>query len=65
MNYKLIGLLALMALVVLFVVQNTGVVQIRFLVWTLSMSRVLVILFVLVIGVVIGWLWHGRANRRH
>lgn len=62
MNFKMISILVLIALLVVFVVQNTGVVEIRFLAWKLGMSRALVMIFAVLIGVVIGWLWHGRSG---
>ena len=46
--------LALLLLVVIFIVQNTSAVDIQFLFWKISMSRPLMIFFVLTIGVVIG-----------
>ncbi len=64
MNYKLISVLALTIVVVLFVVQNTGVVEIRFLFWKMAMSRALVMLFVLIVGVIAGWLLHGHFKRK-
>lgn len=59
MHLKLILTLALIGLVVLFVVQNTAVVDIRFLFWKAAMSRALLIFFVLAVGIIIGWLWRG------
>ena len=46
----------LIVFVLIFVVQNTQVVEFRFLVWTLSMSRALMLFGTLAIGVVAGWL---------
>jgi uncharacterized integral membrane protein len=46
----------LIALVLIFVVQNTQVVEFRFLVWTISMSRALMLFGTLAIGFVAGWL---------
>jgi putative membrane protein len=46
----------LIALVLIFVVQNTQVVEFRFLVWTLSMSRALMLFGTLAIGFIAGWL---------
>jgi len=54
----------LIALPVIFVLQNTQVVEIRFLFWTLSMSRVLIILLMLAAGMLAGWLLHGLLNAR-
>lgn len=65
MNYKLISALILTVVVVLFVVQNTEVVEIRFLFWKMAMSRALVMLFVLIVGVAAGWFLHGYARRKH
>ena len=42
--------------VLIFVVQNTQVVEFRFLVWTISLSRALMLFGALAIGVVAGWL---------
>ena len=47
--------LVLVVLLLIFIVQNAVVVELHFLFWTLSMSRSLMILFVLFIGLVAGW----------
>ncbi|MBE3035875.1 MAG: LapA family protein [Candidatus Atribacteria bacterium] len=59
MNFKLILVLILAGFAVLFIVQNVVVVEIRFLFWTLSMSRSILTFFLLAIGVIIGWLVHS------
>jgi len=59
MQIRIILTFLLIALSLIFVLQNTQVVGIRFLFWTLTMSRVLLILLVLGIGVLVGWLVHG------
>jgi len=46
----------LIAFVLIFVVQNTQVVEFRFLVWTVSMSRALMLFGALAIGFVAGLL---------
>jgi len=48
--------IGLIALVLIFVIQNTQVVEFQFLVWTLSLSRALMLFGALAIGVVAGWL---------
>ena len=48
--------ISLIAVVLVFVVQNTQVVEFRFLVWTISLSRALMLFGALAIGVVAGWL---------
>jgi len=64
MNAKLAIGLALLVLVVIFVIQNAFAVDIRFLVWKVSMSRSLVILIVLAIGIAIGWISAGYFRKR-
>ena len=46
----------LIVFVLIFVAQNTQVVEFRFLVWTISMSRALMLFGTLAIGVAAGWL---------
>jgi len=46
----------LIGFVLIFVIQNTQVVEFRFLVWTISMSRALMLFGTLAIGFVAGWL---------
>jgi uncharacterized integral membrane protein len=54
----------LVVLSAIFVLQNTQVVEIRFLFWTLSMSRVLMIPLLLAIGMLVGWLLHSLLASR-
>ena len=61
---KLTLSLVLLALVVLFTVQNTQVVEIHLLFWKLSMSRVLLIFLLLAVGAILGWV-AGNAYRHH
>ena len=56
MNYKLIFTLVLVGLMVIFIVQNVSVVEIRFLFWKASMSRSIMIFLVLAVGIITGWL---------
>jgi uncharacterized integral membrane protein len=56
--------LVLALLAGLFVVQNAGAVEVRFLAWSFELSRSLLLLLVLGLGVGIGWLWHGASVRR-
>jgi putative membrane protein len=48
--------ICLVGVVVIFVLQNTQVVEVRFLFWTISMSRALMLFGTLAIGLVGGWL---------
>jgi uncharacterized integral membrane protein len=64
MSVKLIACLLLAALGLVFVAQNTAVVEIRFLFWHAAMSRALLMLFWLLTGFVLGWLARGVAAGR-
>ena len=64
MHFKLVFSLILAVLAVLFIVQNVTVVEISFLLWSISMSRSLLIFFLLAIGILIGWLMHGYFSHK-
>lgn len=59
MNARLILMIILIGMVVLFIIQNVVVVEIRFLFWSLAMSRSLLMFLLLTVGVIIGWSLHG------
>jgi len=60
---KTIVFVILAVLIFLFVIQNTQVVETRFLVWTISMSRSLLLLGTFIIGVIAGWLLKRPKHR--
>jgi uncharacterized integral membrane protein len=53
---KTIIFFILIALVIVFVIQNTQVVEFRFLAWKVSMSRALMFLGTFLMGIAVGWL---------
>ena len=59
MSFRLILTLVLTVLATVFVLQNTAVVENRFLFWTVAMSRSLLIVVMLVIGMALSWLLHS------
>ena len=63
MSAKSIVILILIGLFVLFVIQNTRTVEVQLLFWTVSMSRALMLLATLFIGLIAGWLL-GRIKRK-
>lgn len=65
MNIKLIFILALAGLTVLFIIQNVAIVEIRFLFWSMQMSRALFMFFLLAIGLIIGWISHSISAGRN
>ena len=60
---KTVVFVILAVLILLFVIQNTQVVETRFLVWTISMSRSLLLLGTFIIGVIAGWLVRRSKSR--
>lgn len=56
--------LVLAGLVVLFTLQNAHVIELRFLFWTWSMPRAVMIFGVLAVGVLLGWLLSSWLRRK-
>jgi uncharacterized integral membrane protein len=54
-NLKLVVSLVLLAMLVIFSIQNAEVLGINFLFWSLQVRRALLLFLVLAIGIVIGW----------
>ena len=61
---KLTLSLVLVGVVLLFTLQNTQIVEVQLLFWKLSMSRVLLILLLLVVGAILGWVAHSVYRNR-
>jgi uncharacterized integral membrane protein len=60
---KTIVFVILAVFILLFVIQNTQVVETRFLAWTISMSRSLLLLGTFIMGVIAGWLVRRPKHR--
>ena len=60
MKYNLTLILILAGIAVLFIIQNTAVVETRFLFGSSQMSRSLLVLLLLAIGIIIGWFLRGH-----
>lgn len=56
MHWNWILIIALLAFLVIFTVQNYEVVKIQFLLWSFETSRAIIIFGTLVIGFAIGWI---------
>jgi uncharacterized integral membrane protein len=56
--------MGLIALVLIFVVQNTQVVEFKFLVWTMAVSRALMLFGALAVGVIAGWILKSPKARQ-
>jgi len=64
MNAKLVLVLLLLGAAVLFIIQNVAVVEIQFLVWSIQMSRSLLMFLLLAVGMLIGWFLHAWLRHR-
>ena len=58
MQPKIIGLVVLLAVLLVFALQNTQPVAIKFLLWEATVSAVLTILISFCLGTLTGWLIH-------
>lgn len=63
-NTRLITSVALALILVVFIVQNTAVMEFRFFFWTLAMSRALMMFLLLGIGLAAGWFLHALFSSR-
>ena len=64
MKPKLIIGATLAGLLLVFIIQNVTVMDLRFLFWTMSMSGASLMLLILSVGVILGWLLHSGFGRR-
>ena len=55
MKPKVIAILIIVVLFVIVLLQNTQVVSLRLLFWTISMSRIIIFPLVMLIGFVVGF----------
>ena len=60
---RLILALTLVALVIVFALQNVTLVEVQFLFWGLALPRALLIFVVLMIGMIAGWFIRGSVRR--
>ncbi|MGZ4886628.1 MAG: lipopolysaccharide assembly protein LapA domain-containing protein [Candidatus Aminicenantales bacterium] len=63
MKTKIILVLAVFALLAVLLAQNTGIVTYRLLFWTVSLSQVIIVPLVALVGFVLGFVI-GTARRR-
>ena len=52
---RIVGIFVAIGLLVVLTLQNTDDVTLRFLVWTLTLSRALLVFVLIVVGAIIGW----------
>lgn len=61
---KLWALIILIVLIVVVIAQNSEVVTVRFLFWEASLSRIVLLIVTLAVGVIIGFLGAKLPKRR-
>jgi len=64
MKFKVIASVLLAGFALVFIFQNVDLVNIRFLFWTLAISRSLLVFSFLLIGLVLGWFVRSYAMQR-
>ena len=64
MTLKLVMVLILASLVAVFIIQNVAAVEVSFLLWSLSLSRALLIFFTFAIGILSGWFLDSYSQYR-
>jgi len=56
MKPKVIVILILLVLSLIFVIQNTTIVEVQLFFWKISMARIIMLSFLLLVGFIIGYL---------
>lgn len=64
MRYKLIAVIVLILMALIFILQNSTVVDVKVLFWTISISRILLMFILLIIGIIIGFLLNSYLRHR-
>ena len=57
-------ILLLIIIVLIFVFQNTQIVEVKFLLWKISIPRALIVFSTLAIGLISGWLLPRRRDKK-
>ena len=59
MNYKALTLLILIGLFIIVCIQNVELVPIHFLMWSINISKLLLLLITLIVGILVGAIISG------
>jgi uncharacterized integral membrane protein len=65
MKAKYIALIIVLVLALIILFQNSQVIKIRLLFWKIEMSQIILVLFTLAVGFVLGFVTAKLAGRRH
>lgn len=53
---RIVGIFVALGLLVVLTLQNTDSVTLHFLIWTITLSRALLVFLLIVVGALIGWI---------
>ena len=62
MNIKLISAIVLVGIVLIFVIQNATVVEVKLFFWAVEISRALLMFVVFAVGIIVGWFSNSFLN---
>ncbi len=62
MNFKLISSIILIGILLIFVIQNATVVEVKLFFWSIEISRALLMFIVFSVGIIIGWFANSVLN---
>ena len=63
MNFKNISIILLLALFIIVCIQNVEIIPVHFLLWKVEVSKLLLLIITLVVGILIGMIIPGFFNR--
>jgi hypothetical protein len=63
-NVKLFVILAAASLLVIFTIQNAAEIEVNLFFWSITTRRAFLVFGVLVIGILIGWIFHSISAHR-
>lgn len=63
MNFKNISIILLLALFIIVCIQNVEIIPVHFLLWKVEISKLLLLIITLVVGMLIGMIIPGFFNK--
>ncbi len=63
MNFKSISILSLLAIFIIVSIQNVEVIPVHFLFWKAEISKLLLLIITLIIGILVGMIIPGFFNK--
>lgn len=63
LNFRTVIVILLILLVAIFALQNAEMIRLRLFFWEVEMSRAMMVLTLLLLGIVAGWLLRGHFRK--